>query len=137
MAVDYDQARTRFDLVEHMIAGGALNPYQIVKLDGTDDNEVVECDASGEIAWGVVVGVDPSDTVASGTPVTICRRGMSPIKAGGSITAGNGFMTSAAGKAIAVTTTNWMFGTVNTAAADGDLVECDYDFTAPSYYNTD
>ncbi len=103
------------------IAGEDLStgPYRIVGIDFTDGRYYFP-DSNGNIAHGITD--DAPD--AAGEPVTVAIRGPFKVIAGGTMQAGETFMSNTAGAAIAWTAGENAVGYVLDNCVSGDVVRC-------------
>jgi hypothetical protein len=112
-------AGANFVLDKGFVAGEALSQYHFVTLETT---EMVEMgDAQGELCIGVVQNEVTAGDATNGRVVDVRLLGISVVKSGGTITAGQRLTTTAAGRAEPALTGDFVLAIALTPAASGDL----------------
>ena len=93
-------------------AGGTIRPYRFVKVESSEDNSALECDANEE-AIGVTDGsnkeFDRANHAEDGDQIRLQPGEVVRAEAGGTFNAGDNLKTDADGKAVVAATT----GTTN------------------------
>ena len=108
-------------------AGGTIRPHRAVKPSTTEDNTVLECDAS-EAAIGVTtgstLGFDSDNHAVDGDPVHLQPGRVLLIEAAAAITRGATLTTDADGKAETRNATEISIGkALQSAGGAGEIIE--------------
>ncbi len=108
-------------LTKAYTAGGTINPFRIVKF-GSNDYEVVQSAAVGDLLIGVSTEVDAS----TGERVDVVQAGIADVKIGGSVTRGQLLTSDASGQGVAAApaagTNNRVIGVALISGVSGDII---------------
>ena len=108
-------------LTKSYTAGGAINPFRIVKF-GSNDFEVVQ----GAAATDALVGVSTEIDAASGERVDVVQAGIADVKLGGSVTRGGLVTSDASGQGVAAApaagANNRVIGVALISGVSGDII---------------
>lgn len=109
----------------NLVAGGTINPFRIVKMDTTAFQGVAST-AAGDFIVGVADGstrrFDSANHADTGDPISLQPSNCVQVTASTSITAGQGLISTTAGKVTPVTSGNVAnFVALEGAGADGQI----------------
>lgn len=110
-------------LSENYTAAGIVNPYRIIRLEGTGICE--QADDGDEICFGVSDNIGAND----GNRVDLYTEGEVEVEYGGTVGLGARVMPDANGKAITATAGKHALGFTTVAGVDGDIGKVHIDRT--------
>ena len=102
-------------MVKKMVAGAALEEYQMVKL-GTTDDQVLPCDDDDEVVMGVTLQKAKVNEF-----VDVQIGGIAEVKYGATVARGAKVSPDASGHAITAVATGHVLGIATVAGVDNDI----------------